>query len=162
MIDKKTIDRIALLHPKLREEATEIYHQIALSLTGKAMCRFSHTLRTFSEQNEIYAKGRTKPGHIVTKAAGGLSMHNYGLAVDIVLIIDEKEASWDEKTDFDGDKKSDWSEIVTIFKQYGWEWGGDWTFRDSPHFQKNYGKSVRELLALYNSKKVDKNNYVLI
>ena len=162
MIDLKTIERIALLHPKLRDEALEIYHQIVLALTGNAMCRFSFTLRTFAEQDSLYAQGRTKPGPIVTKAAGGLSYHNYGLALDIVLIVDGKKASWDEKTDFDADGKSDWSEIVTIFKQYGWEWGGDWAFRDSPHFQKTYGHPVRSLLSLYNSKKVDKNNYVLI
>jgi peptidoglycan L-alanyl-D-glutamate endopeptidase CwlK len=126
------------------------------------MCRFTFTLRTFAEQDALYAQGRTKPGPIVTKAQGGLSLHNYGLAIDIALILDGKEASWDEKKDFDGDKKSDWQEIVTIFKQHGWEWGGDWKFTDTPHFQKTFGKSVRELLALYKDKKVDKNNYVLI
>lgn len=167
-MDKTTLDRIALLHPKLREEALEIYKEVCDALKGKAMCRFSFTLRTVAEQDALYAQGRTKPGNIVTKAKGGMSMHNYGLAIDIVLIVDKdgngtfETASWDVKSDFDGDKKGDWSEVVTIFKEYGWEWGGDWKFYDAPHFQKSFGKSVRELSALYNSKKVDKNNYVLI
>lgn len=161
-MDKTTLDRIALLHPKLRAEATSIYAEICKALTGRAMCRFTFTLRTFDEQNALYAQGRTKPGPIVTKAVGGLSLHNYGMAIDIALILDGKEASWDEKTDFDGDHKSDWQEIVTIFKQHGWEWGGDWKFVDMPHFQKTFGKSVRELLALHDAKKVDSNNYVLV
>jgi peptidoglycan L-alanyl-D-glutamate endopeptidase CwlK len=144
-MDKVTLDRIQLLHPKLREEANSIYEEICKALTGRAMCRFTFTLRTFAEQDALYAQGRTKPGPIVTKAQGGLSLHNYGLAIDIALILDGKEASWDEKKDFDG-----------------WEWGGDWKFTDTPHFQKTFGKSVRELLALYKDKKVDKNNYVLI
>lgn len=168
MLDKITLDRIQLLHPKLREEASKIYSEIAAALTGKAACRFAYTLRTFAEQDAIYAQGRTKPGKVVTNAKAGRSYHNYGLAVDIVLLVDRdgngtfEDASWEEKVDFDGDKKADWQEIVTIFKEHGWEWGGDWKFSDTPHFQKTFGKSVTELLALYDAKKVDANNYVLI
>lgn len=162
MKDQKTLDRIKLLHPKLREEAGKIYDEICDALTGRAMCRFGFTLRTFAEQNELYAQGRTKPGHIVTKAKGGLSMHNYGLAIDIVLIVDGKTAVWDVKGDFDGDGKSDWMECVTIFKQYGWEWGGDWKFYDAPHFQKSFGYSVRQLLALHEAGKVDEHGFVRI
>jgi peptidoglycan L-alanyl-D-glutamate endopeptidase CwlK len=168
MKDPKTLERIQLLHPKLREEAEEIYNEICERLTGKAMCRFSFTLRTFAEQDALFAQGRTKPGKIVTKAKGGLSMHNYGLAIDVVLLLDRDgdgvftEASWDTKGDYDADGVADWMEIVRVFKEFGWEWGGDWKFYDAPHFQKTFGKSVRELLALYKSGKVDKNNYVLI
>jgi peptidoglycan L-alanyl-D-glutamate endopeptidase CwlK len=162
MKDQKTLDRIKLLHPKLRDEADKIYDEICKVLTGRAICRFSFTLRTFAEQDALFAQGRTKPGSIVTKAKGGLSMHNYGLAIDIVLIVDGKTAVWDVKGDFDKDGKSDWMEVVTIFKQYGWEWGGDWKFYDAPHFQKTFGKSVRELLALHEAGKVDEHGFVRI
>lgn len=162
MKDPITLERIKLLHPKLRDEANDIYDEICEALSGRAICRFAYTLRTFAEQDGIYAQGRTKPGKIVSNAKGGLSLHNYGLAVDIVLIVDGKEASWDVKKDFDGDSKSDWLEIVTIFKQHGWECGIDWKFVDAPHFQKSFGYSVRDLLALYNAKKVDSHNYVMI
>jgi len=160
--DSITLERIKLLHPKLIEETNSIYDEICHALDGKAFCRFTATLRTFAEQNALYAKGRSTPGSIVTQAKGGLSMHNYGLALDIVLIKNNKDAVWDIKTDFDGDGKADWQEIVTIFKQHGWEWGGNWKFFDAPHFQKSFGHSVRQLLDLYNKKKVDANNYVLI
>lgn len=168
MKDAVTLERIKLLHPKLVEEVGKIYDEICEALKGKAMCRFAYTLRTFKEQDDLYAKGRTKPGPVVTQAKAGLSMHNYGLALDIVLVVDKdgngsfETAVWDEKTDFDGDGKSDWMEVVSIFKQYGWEWGGDWKFYDAPHFQKTFGHSVRQLLELYEKKKVDANNYVLI
>jgi peptidoglycan L-alanyl-D-glutamate endopeptidase CwlK len=168
MKDQKTLERIQLLHPKLREEALTMYDEIVAALTGTAACRFSYTLRTFAEQDGLYAQGRTKPGAIVTKAKGGQSYHNYGLAIDIVLLVDKDKngtfetASWDVKTDFDGDGKSDWQEVVAIFKRYGYEWGGDWKFNDAPHFQKTFGKSVAELQSLHNAGKVDKNNFVLI
>lgn len=160
-MDQRTLDRIKLMHPKLREEVGEIYAEICKSLTGKAFCRFTHTLRTFKEQDELFAKGRTAPGARVTNARGGLSMHNYGLALDIVLIKDGT-ALWDVKADLDGDGKADWIEIVNTLKQYGWQWGGDWKFYDAPHFEKSFGKSVRELLALHNAKKVDAQGYVLL
>ena len=164
MKDKPTLDRISLLHPKLRDEALLIYNEIYMALTGKAICRFSYTLRTFAEQDALY---NAKPQ--VTKAKGGQSFHNYGLAIDIVLLVDKdsngtfETASWDVKTDFDGDGKSDWMEVVAIFKRYGWEWGGDWKFYDAPHFQKTFGKSVNELLVAFNSKKfIPNTNYVAI
>lgn len=166
-MDKITLNRIQLLHPKVREEAMEIYEEICKALTGKAICRFTFTLRTIAEQDALYAQGRTKPGKIVTKARGGFSMHNYGLAIDVVLLLDRDgdgrytEASWDTKGDFDADGVSDWMEIVRIFKEFGWEWGGDWKFYDAPHFQKTFGYSVRQLLALHRAKKVDKG-YVKI
>ena len=36
-------------------------------------------LRTFAQQNALYAQGRITPGKIVTKAKGGQSWHNFGL-----------------------------------------------------------------------------------
>lgn len=168
MKDQKTLERIQLLHPKLRDEAVELYDEIVASLTGSAICRFAYTLRTFAEQDALFAQGRSKPGKVVTNAKGGQSYHNYGLAIDIVLILDKDKngtfetASWDLKSDFDGDKKADWMEVVQIFKRYGFEWGGDWKFVDAPHFQKTFGKSIYELKALHTAGKVDKNGFVLI
>ena len=157
MKDQITLERIKLIHPKLRNEVLEIYDEISEALSGSAMCRFSYTLRTFAEQDLLFKKVPK-----VTNAKGGMSYHNYGLAIDIVLIIDGKSASWEIKKDFDGDGKADWIEIVNIFKQYGWEWGGDWQFKDSPHFQKTLGYSVRKLLALHQTGIVDKYGYVKI
>ena len=157
--DAITLQRIETIHPKLRAELRKVYSDICAALTGRAICRFSQVLRTISEQNALYAQGRTKPGQKVTNAKGGQSYHNYGLAVDIVLIIDGKSASWDTKTDFDNDLKSDWMEIVAIFKRYGWEWGGEWkSLKDYPHFQKTFGKSTGQLLSMQK----DKSGYPIL
>jgi peptidoglycan LD-endopeptidase CwlK len=166
--DQTTLPRIQLMHPKLRDEVSEIYKEICAALTGKAICRFSHTLRTFAEQDALFAQGRTKPGAKVTNARAGQSYHNYGLAIDIVLLIDKdgngsyEAASWDTTTDFDADRMADWQEIVRIFKMHGWEWGGDWRFKDLPHFQKTMGYTIKQLQFLHANKKfvAPKSTYV--
>ena len=145
-MDTITLKRIDLLHPLLRAEAHKMYEEMCNALKGRATPRFSHTLRTIKEQDELYQIGRTKPGKIVTNAKGGQSYHNFGLAIDLVLIIDGKNASWDILTDFDGDRISDWLECVSIFKKYGYEWGGEWAkLKDAPHFQKTFGQSLVQL-----------------
>ena len=147
----------------MRVEAETIVNLVDKALTGRADCRITFTLRTFAEQDALYQQGRTKPGPKVTNAKAGQSLHNYGVALDFALIIDGKVASWDAKKDWDGDKQSDWMEVVTIFKRHGWEWGGDWrTFKDMPHFQKTFGYTWQKLLALKKAGKVDKEGYVLI
>ena len=146
-MDAITLKRIDLLHPKLRAEVHTMYEEMCNALRGKAIPRFAYTLRTIKEQNELYQKGRTTAGPKVTNAKGGQSYHNYGCAIDLVLIIEGKTASWDTLTDFDGDKVSDWMECVAIAKKYGFEWGGDWKFVDKPHFQKTFGKTISELLV---------------
>ncbi|MFL5493821.1 MAG: M15 family metallopeptidase [Gemmatimonadales bacterium] len=90
-------------------------------------------LRTWAEQDALYAKGRTVkpigPQYIVTKAKGGQSWHNFGLAFDIAVLDALGKTDWD--TSHPG-----WGIAATAGKSVGLEWGGDWTgFKDLPHFQ---------------------------
>lgn len=164
-MDQLTLKRIETAHPLLRDELKCIYTDIVKAITSPyALFRFSHVLRTFKEQDDLYAIGRTKPGRKVTNAKGGDSYHNYGLAVDIVELLDKDKngtfeaASWDVNFDADFDGKADWIEVVEIFKRYGWEWGGNWRFADKPHFQKTFGYSISDLKKI--SK--DKDGYPVI
>ncbi|MFP3637325.1 M15 family metallopeptidase, partial [Bacillus sp. SIMBA_033] len=77
--------RISKLHPSIREEIVKIISECNANLKGRAQVRIAQGLRTIEEQNNLYAIGRTKPGRKVTNAKGGQSIHNHGLAVDIVL-----------------------------------------------------------------------------
>lgn len=165
-MDNITQKRIDKLHPIIRDEVQEIITECDLALTGRAKIRITQGLRTFKEQDQLYAIGRTKPGKKVTNAKPGQSIHNYGLAVDICLIIDGKTASWDTAKDWDNNKVADWYECVKIFAKYGWEWGGSWkTFKDLPHFEKKSIKTKtseikttwRNLIKLPK----DKNGYVI-
>lgn len=136
-MDKITQERISILHPSVRGEMTRIINECNKALQGRAQVRITQGLRSFSEQEQLYALGRTKEGKKVTNAKAGQSIHNYGFAVDICLIIDDKIASWDTAKDWDNDKVADWFECVKIFAKNGWDWGGNWIkFKDMPHFEK--------------------------
>lgn len=154
-MDKPTQDRIARLHPSVREEMTNIINECNSKLNGRSQVRISEGLRTFAEQDALYKK-RPK----VTNAKGGQSIHNYGFAVDIVLIIDGKTASWDTHKDWDNDGISDWDECVKVFAKYGWNWGGNWSgnFKDFPHFDKIGFNNWRVLI----NKPKDLVGYVII
>jgi len=156
-MNARTEKAIATLHPKIRQLVTDGVNKADVALSGRADMIIVQALRTFNEQTKLYLQ---KPK--VTNAKAGQSYHNYGLAIDIVLIIDGRTASWEQKIDFDGDGKADWQEVVTIFKSFGWEAGIDWKFRDAPHFQKTFGYSVRQLLALHQAGKVDAQGFVKI
>jgi len=61
---------------------------LADALAAKGMeTLITDGFRTFAEQDEIFAQGRTKPGDIVTGSRGGLSNHNYGMAVDMYPVL---------------------------------------------------------------------------
>jgi len=155
MIDKLTESRILLLHPKIRKDVLRMYREeVAPALTNGIYCRFTHTLRTFEEQDELYKIGREKlfdgDGNrlgIVTNAKGGQSYHNFSLAIDFCIMA-SRTATWDISVDLDKDGKADWTEVVEIFQRNGWEWGGSWKgkLRDFPHFQKTFGYTTKELL----------------
>ncbi len=59
------------------------------------------TLRSAEEQDALYSKGRTARGQVVTNAMGGQSPHQYGLALDFVILEHGKvdwagdDALWD-------------------------------------------------------------------
>lgn len=136
-MDLISIERIKTAHPSIREKLLQDYTD-ANNLLGKgARLRLAYVYRSNELQDKLYNQ-RPK----VTNAKGGQSMHNYGLAFDIVVLYDNdgngtfEEASWSQIRDFDKDSKADWMEVTNLFKSRGWEWGGDWkSFKDDPHFQ---------------------------
>lgn len=102
--------------------------------------------RSAEKQNSLYEKGRSKEGSIVTNAKAGESYHNYGLAIDFALKDNHGQVSWDMNMDQNKNGESDWMEVVSIAKDMGFEWGGDWSnFKDYPHLQMNFGLSIRQL-----------------
>jgi peptidoglycan LD-endopeptidase CwlK len=174
-MDKINRERIAKLHPLLRDEATAIIEAVDARLSGRAKVRVTHTLRTWDEQMKLYNQGRTTPGPIVTNAKPEQTYHYYGLALDFTLILDGKEVSWNTVKDYDCDGRADWMEVVDEFVKARWTWGADWdgdgktkaqgdkdeNLVDAPHVQKTFGYSWRELAALRGLGKVDREGYIV-
>lgn len=157
-METKSIDRINTMHPKVRQKALDAYKE-AVKATPVGVHPFvDEGLRSFERSDALYAQGRTKPGNIVTNAKGGSSLHNYGLALDFHLQVNGKDV-W--PNNFRADKN--WMKVVEIFKKHGFTWGGDFrSIVDAPHFEMTFGYTTKQLLALKQSGKVDKEGYVLI
>jgi peptidoglycan L-alanyl-D-glutamate endopeptidase CwlK len=94
------------------------------------------SFRTFKQQDDDYAKGRTMPGKRVTNASGGQSYHNYGLGFDIAgLKTNGQDVTYELS----------YPTIGQIAQEHGFEWGGNWSTPDRPHFQRTYGYSTNQL-----------------
>lgn len=188
--DPKTLQLIKTAHPLEVDRLTAIYEECCNRITNnRVQVRFLYVTRTFAEQAELYAIGRTKPGQpckcngiinkigtchkhplglTVTKANAGQSYHNYGVAADAALFIDTNGDgkfdlyNQDLHKDYDGDAESDFMEIVYTFKLYGYEAGIEFkSFVDPPHFQKTYGLSVMEMKRRHDNKIFYNNtNYI--
>jgi len=149
--DPLSLERIATVHPLLRAELRAQYLRISAELPAGLRLRVTQAYRSAARQDALYAKGRTAPGTRVTNAPGGRSMHNYGLAFDIVLLRLEG-GTWAA----DWTVGPEWKQVAAHFRSCGWTWGGDWkSLPDAPHFEKTFGHTWRSLQEL--PKKTDAN-----
>ena len=90
------------------------------------------TYRPQSEQDALYAQGRTAPGRKVTWTLH--SKHTERVAFDIAILKDGKP-TWDVKVSVDGDSIPDYEEAGKIGEGLGLVWGGRWNTPDYPHFE---------------------------
>lgn len=135
--DIHTARRIQKLNPYLQVKCW--MHLIQCYDQGVAL-RVTQGLRTFAEQDQLYMQGRTTPGKKVTNAKGGQSWHNYGLAYDVVEMVNGKPL-WDSPN---------WELIGSIGEENGLIWGGRWTKRkDLPHFEWHPGLSLVSAKQIY-------------
>ena len=88
--------KLELLKPKVQELAEKLISEC--KNLGRQII-VTQTLRTIEEQDALYAQGRTRPGNIVTKAKGGYSLHNFGVAFDICPVVNGK-AEWNDNALF--------------------------------------------------------------
>ncbi len=135
------LNKLADVHPELAQRIRQMAGDLAARGVNLTITR-SGGRRTFPEQDELYAQGRTRPGNIVTNSRGGLSNHNYGLAVDVVPLVNGRP-NWNVPA-------SVWQTIGDAGKRAGLNWGGDWrSFKDPPHFELPVGMSVQECLRIH-------------
>lgn len=100
------------------------------------------TIRTQSDQDELWAIGRTKPGRKVTWTRK--SNHIKGTAFDICIMINGKPM-WNPQLDEDKDGIPEYTEAGLIGESVGLKWGGRFMKTDkngrrvpnpdAPHFE---------------------------
>lgn len=151
-MDKYSLAHLSHLYPPLAEKLTKL-----CEILQSDNLRITQGLRTWTQQTNLYAQGRTEPGvpcwhgkflrpigscqehplgATVTKAQAGYSWHNYGLAADVAP-DDPSKPGWQP----DWNPKSPvWQRIVDVGQSLGLVSGI--SFQDLPHFEMtgNYGK----------------------
>lgn len=122
-VDARSEKNIATLLSEVQPIARALVQKAALS---GIQIKVISALRTYAEQNELYAQGRTKPGAKITNARGGYSNHNFGIAFDIGVF---------EGTKYIADSVK-YKAVGALGMDLGLEWGGSWkSIVDQPHFQ---------------------------
>lgn len=115
------------LYPPFFERAQKVVQQ--LFEAGKPYWVIEGC-RSYERSDALYAQGRTAPGPIVSNARAGQSAHNFGIAVDVVLdgYIDRAglQPDW---------RPESYIPLGPVVRANGLIWGGDWVFKDRPHFQ---------------------------
>lgn len=138
MIDPRSAKVIATLLLKVQPTFANLLIELKKHYQEKGIeCKYISGTRTYAEQDALYAKGRTAPGPIVTKARGGFSNHNFGVAVDAALFL--PDGRYLEDSPF-------YREIGKVVAKFPTlEWGGDWKFVDEPHIQWRTGLTMAQM-----------------
>ncbi|HQX58891.1 MAG: M15 family metallopeptidase [Rhodoferax sp.] len=138
-VDARSEKVIATLQPPVRPMARALVQKAALN---GIQIRIISGLRSYAEQNALYAQGRTLAGRKVTNARGGYSNHNFGIAFDVGVFEGARYLGESPK----------YKAVGALGMELGLEWGGSWkTIIDEPHFQLRpawaAGLSERQMLA---------------
>lgn len=96
---------LALVHPRLRAPVVQLLQTLN---AAELPFQVFEGYRTPERQRMLYAKGRTAPGAKVTNAEPWESLHQYGVAVDLVL-RDGMQWSWNAK----GGARTQWERMRT-------------------------------------------------
>ena len=122
-VDARSEKVIATLLPEVQPLARALVQKAA---ANGIKIRIISGFRSYAEQDALYAQGRTAPGSIVTKAQGGYSNHNFGIAFDIGVF---------EGATYLGDSPK-YKAVGVLGMELGLEWGGNWkNMVDQPHYQ---------------------------
>ena len=136
-LDARTAANIATLHPVAQTKARE-FMILATDLAARhgLTVKIISGLRSYTEQDALYAKGRTAPGPKVTNAKAGYSNHNFGTAWDIACFRGTRYIT----------EHAAYREIGQAGKSLGLTWGGDFkSIKDEPHYEVPTGLNLAQM-----------------
>lgn len=133
--DPKRILNQNNLHPILRSKVSSLLERAHAQGLDVMV---SEGYRSIDRQNRLYSSGK-----MVTRAAGGSSFHNYGLAVDFVFRDQQGQPTWDAP-------EHAWRHLGAIGKDLGLRWGGDFkSLKDFGHFELSAGFKIKDIKAMH-------------
>ena len=119
------------LHPYFRDKISVLMANCKAKGIDLAIVE---SYRTHAKQSEYYKMGKK-----YTRSAGGKSKHQYGLAVDVVPMING-EPQWDNV--------GLWKKVGVEGEKLGLRWGGRWKSPYDPaHFEWSGGLTTAQLSA---------------
>jgi hypothetical protein len=125
------ITALEALHPYFRDKVVEL---ISIARKQGIELAVVETYRTRVKQMEYKSMGR-----IYTRIGPGASKHQYGLAVDVVPIVNG-QAQWHNQ--------ALWRKVGVIGERLGLRWGGRWRNPYDPaHFEWTGGLTSEELAS---------------
>jgi peptidoglycan LD-endopeptidase CwlK len=139
----RTLSTLDVLAQQRFEDFTMLAQATAATLGCEYIAISGH--RTWEEQDALFEKGP----HI-TRARGGFSNHNFGIAVDYGVFQGAGKIYCD-------DSKPDLAKRVHAAcaahaKSCGLDWGGWWQMRDYPHYEIRTDLSSAQKRELYQRK----------
>jgi len=140
--DLSMIADLNALHPYFRDKMQQLINVCAKK---KITLVVVESFRTRAKQAEYFGMGKK-----YTRSVGGKSKHQYGLACDVVPLVNGV-ALWDDK--------ALWRKIGIEGEKLGLHWGGRWrTPFDPAHFEWTGGFTTIDLV-LGNLPKPNDNGY---
>ncbi|MBX2963176.1 MAG: M15 family metallopeptidase [Cyclobacteriaceae bacterium] len=123
------ITELNSLHPFFRDRVVRLIYQCKQKGIELAIVE---TFRTHAKQDEYKTMGKK-----YTRSGAGKSKHQYGLAVDLVPIVNG-QPEWHNR--------ALWRKIGIIGEQLGLRWGGRWrSLYDPGHFEWTGGLNAFDL-----------------
>lgn len=131
------------LHPYLRDQVKEL---IRICKAKGIELAIVESYRTVAKQNEYKSMGKK-----YTRSSGGHSKHQYGLAIDVVPMIDSV-AVWNNM--------AIWRKIGPVGEKLGLRWGGRWRHPFDPgHFEWSGGLTGTQMATGTYPKVPNQSNY---
>jgi peptidoglycan LD-endopeptidase CwlK len=122
-VDARSEKVIVTLLPEVQDLARALVQKAA---ANGIQVKLLSGLRSYAEQDALYAQGRTTAGTKITQARAGHSNHNFGIAFDIGVFVGNKYLA----------DAPQYKAVGALGMELGLEWGGNWkTIVDQPHFQ---------------------------
>ena len=144
---------ITLCHPRLQKLIAQLTSECA---NAGLPIKIGESFRSVTEQDALYAQGRTQPGSIVTNARGSSysSQHQWGIAADFYRA--DGKGAYNESGDY-------FKKVGELAKKLGLGWGGDWkSIVDKPHvYLPDWGSGTGILKQKYGTFENFKKTWVM-